>query len=291
MSTLHCSLYCKFGAKYSAHPPDYSMWTVDPTIYNTIAAPLTQASILSWSYLCCCYWYSHISMPVMLQAWCQIWRTSSGLRYVNCGPCHIQCSYSSEYSGSNIQLQVSALLFEISRQFNARSTATMVPNTAHIIQFTLSVLCSGHIQCNNSMACSGFNIQLYVSALLLDISWKCNVRYTANLMPNIAHILQFTLFELWSRTYAMQLQVRLFRLQYSAERICAAIGGIPKFRCPSYCKYGAKFSTHPPVYAKWTEVPTIYNVITAPHIQASIFNWTYLRFYRQCLDNSMRVIL
>jgi hypothetical protein len=59
---------------------------------------------------------------------------------VNCGPWHIQCSYSSEYSGFNIQLNVSALLFEISEQYNAHCTASLVPNTAHILQFALSEL-------------------------------------------------------------------------------------------------------------------------------------------------------
>jgi hypothetical protein len=81
-------------------------------------------------------------MSVTLQTWCQEQSTTSSLRNVNCGPAHIQCFYSSEYSGSNIQLLVSALLFEISRQFYVRYNANMVPNTAHILQFTLFELLS-----------------------------------------------------------------------------------------------------------------------------------------------------
>jgi hypothetical protein len=149
-------------------------------------------------------------MSVILQTWCQLQRTSSSFRYANCGPGHIQCIYSSAYSDFNIHLNVSALLLEISRQFNAR--------------------------------------------------------YTANLVPNTAHILQFTLCELWSRTYTIHLQLRIFMLQYSAVGICAAIVDTTTIQCALYSKHGAKYSAHPPAFAMWTVVPDIYNVFTAPHI-------------------------
>jgi hypothetical protein len=58
-----------------------------------------------------------------------------------------------------------------------------------------------HIQC--------FNIQLNVSALQFEISRQFNERNTANLEPNIAHILQFSLCEQWSRKYTMHLQLRM----------------------------------------------------------------------------------
>jgi hypothetical protein len=162
-------------------------------------------------------------MQVILQILCQIQSPYSGLRYVNCGPGHIQCIYSSAYSDFNVHVNGSALILEISRQFNSR--------------------------------------------------------YTAFLEPNTAHILRFTLCELWSRTYTMYLQLHIFRLQYSFQRICPAIVHITTIQCALYCKLVNKYSAHPPVYAMWTVVPVIYNVITAPHIQASIFDWTYLRYY------------
>jgi hypothetical protein len=149
-------------------------------------------------------------MRVILHSWCQIQSPSSGLRYVNCGAEHIQCIYSSANSDTNVHLNVSALLLEISLQFSAR--------------------------------------------------------YTANLVPNTAHILQFTLCDLWSRTYTMHLQLHIFRLQYSFERICAAVVHITAIQCALYCKLAAKYSAHPPIYAMRTVVPDIYNVITAPHI-------------------------
>jgi hypothetical protein len=132
-------------------------------------------------------------MRVILHSWCQIQRTSYGLRYVNCGPGHIQCIYSSAYSVLNIRLKVSALLFEIYRYLHAH--------------------------------------------------------YTANLVPNTAHILRFTLCELWSRTYTIHLQLRTFRLQYSSQRICPAIVHITTIQCALYCKLVNKYSAQPPIYA------------------------------------------
>jgi hypothetical protein len=235
ISTIHCALYCILGAKYSAHPPVYVMWPVDPDICNVITVTYIQASTLKWTYLRSYWRHLDNSMSVILQTWCQIQRTSSNLRYVNCGPGHIQCIYSSIYSDFNIHLNVSALLLYISRQFNARYTAFLVPNTAHILQFTLC--------------------------------------------------------ELWSRSYTLHLQLRIFRLQYSTVGISDAIADIPTLRCALYCKFCVKYSAHPPVYAMWTVVPDIYKVYTGPHSQATIFNWKYLRYYWRYLDNSMRVIL
>jgi hypothetical protein len=119
MSTILWAWYCKFGAKYSTHPPFYASWTVVPAIYNAFTAP------------------------------------------------HIQC----------------------------------------------------------------FNIQLNVSALLLQISRRFNVRFTAKLLPNTAHIVHFTLCQFWSRPYTKYLQLRIFRLQYSTDRICAANGDMPISGC------------------------------------------------------------
>jgi hypothetical protein len=149
-------------------------------------------------------------MRVILQTWCQMQRTSSGIRYVNCGLRHIQCIYSSAYSDFTIHLKVGPMLLEVSRQFNARYTAFLVPNTEHIVQFKLC--------------------------------------------------------ELWSRPYTKCLQLLIYMPQYSAVGICADIVDITSTQCALYCKLGAKYSAHPPVYAMWTVVPAIYKVFTTPHI-------------------------
>jgi hypothetical protein len=130
-------------------------------------------------------------------------RTSSSLRYMNCGPGHMQCNYSSAFPDFSIQLNVSALLMDMSRKFNESYTAIWVPNTAHVLQFTLCGLWSRDIQYNYSSAYSGFNIQLHVTALLFEVSRQFTARYTTDLVPNAAHTLQLSLYELWSRTYAM----------------------------------------------------------------------------------------
>jgi hypothetical protein len=156
--TLRWASYCKFGVKFSAHTPAYAVWILVSDIYNVFIAPHIQATIFNWTYLRCNWRYSDTSFRVILQIWRQIQRTSSSLRCVNCGPGHIQYNYSSAYSGYNIRLNISALLLEI----------------------------IGHI----------------------------DARYTANLESNTAHIVQFTLCELRSRTYTMQWQLPIFRLQY-----------------------------------------------------------------------------
>jgi hypothetical protein len=235
ITSIQCALYCKFGAKYSAHRPVYAIWTVVPAIYKVFTAPDSQATIFNWTYLRCNWRYSNTSMRVILQIGCQIQRTSSSLRCVDCGPGRIQNICCSAYLGLNIQLEVAPLLLEVSRQFNAR--------------------------------------------------------YTANLVPNTARILQFTLYDLWSRSCRLYLQLRIFRLQYSDEGRSPAIGGISSMQWAIYCKLGANYSAQSPVYAVWTVVPAIYKVFTAPYIYVSIFSCRHLRCYYRYHMNSVRVIL
>jgi hypothetical protein len=83
----------------------------------------------------------------------------------------------------------------------------------------------------------------------MEVSPQCNERYTASLVPITAHILQFTLYDLWFRPYTKHLQLRIFRLQYSAAGIIAAIVDITSIQCALYFKLGAKYSARPPVYA------------------------------------------
>jgi hypothetical protein len=149
----------------------------------------------------------------------------------------------------------------------------------------------GHIQCIYSSAYLVPNIRLNVSALLFEIYRYLHARYIANLVPNTEHILRFTLCERWSRQYSMYFQHRIFRLQYSAVAICAAIVDITTIQCALYCILGAKYSAHPPVYAMRPVVPDINKVFTAPHIQSWIFDWTYLRCCWRYADICMRVIL
>jgi hypothetical protein len=220
------------------------MCTVVPNIYYVFTAPLIQAPIFNWTYLRCNWRYLDNSLRVILETSSQTQRTSSSLRNVYCGPGNIQCIYSSSYAGNNIQVYVSALLLDIFPHFDTRYTA----NWCQIQDTSSSLRCvncgSVHIQCNYSSAYSAFNIQLNLPELLLEICRHLDARYTANLVANTAHILQFTLCELWSRTYTKYIQLRIFRLQYSAVGNCAAIVDIPTNLCALYCKHGAKYNTH-----------------------------------------------
>jgi hypothetical protein len=143
-----------------------------------------------------------------------------------------------------------------------------VLNTAHNRQFTQCVLWSRtdtkHLQLRI------FRHQYSTkrsTATIEDMSTIHRVIYY-KLDANTACNFQFTQCELWSRTYKMNLQLLKFGLHYSTERMCAAIGDISTIQCALYCKHGAKYSAHPPVYAIWTMVRATNSVITAPHIQA-----------------------
>jgi hypothetical protein len=174
---------------------------VAPDIYCVISAPNVQAPIFNWTYLRCYWRYLVNSMSVTLQTRCQIQSTNTSLHNVNSGPEDIQCIYCSAYSGWNIQLHDSALLLEISPQFNVRYTAILVANKGTLSP--LRYVNSGHVhtQCNYSYVYSDVNVQVNLSALRLEIYRQCNPRYTAYFVWNTPHIVQFTLCELWSRTY------------------------------------------------------------------------------------------
>jgi hypothetical protein len=124
---------------------------------------------------------------------------------------------------------------------------------------------------------------VHITTIQCALYWKLVNKYSAHppiyamwtVVPDIYNVLQH----------------RIFRLLYSCERICAAIGGISTIQCALYCILGAKYSAHPPVYAMCTVVPGIYNALTAPYIQTSTFIWTYLRCNWRYSDTSMRVTL
>jgi hypothetical protein len=113
-------------------------------------------------------------------------------------------------------------------------------NPACNFQFTQCELWSRDIQCNYISAYLGFNIQLKVAPVLLEVTRQCYARYTANPVPNAVHTLHLSLCELWSRTYTKYLQLRIYVLQYSMERICAAIGDISTIQFALYCTLGAE---------------------------------------------------
>jgi hypothetical protein len=142
-------------------------------------------------------------MRLILQTLCQVQRTSSRLHYLNGGPSHILSYYSSTYSGFNIQLNVTLLLLEICRQYRERYTATLLPIQRTAFSLRSANCGPGHIHCKYSSAYSGFNIQLNVPPPLLETCREFNAPYTANFVPNTAHILQITLSVLWSRQYTV----------------------------------------------------------------------------------------
>jgi hypothetical protein len=291
MPIFGCALYCKCGAIYSAHPWVYAMWTVVPDIYNAFTAPHIQASIFNWTYLRCCWRYVDNSAWVILLTWCQysiqppvyaMWTVAPDLYNVISAP-NIQApkfnwTYLRCYWGYLVHSMIVMLqpLCQIQRTSSRLRYLNCGP---------------GNIHCIFNSAYSDFNFQLNVSAWLLEKYLHRNVRHTADMLPNTAHFLQLTLCVLWFRSYTMHLQLRIFRLRYSTERISGAIGDMSRIQWALHCNLDAKFSPQQPVRSMWTVVPVIYNAFTAPHIQTSIFIWTYLRCYCRYLENATRYIL
>jgi hypothetical protein len=239
ISTIQCPLYCKHGTKYSAHTPDYAIWIVVPAIYSVITALHIQSSIFNWTYLRCYPRYIDNSMCAILQPWCQ---------YSAQPPVYAMLTVVPDiYNVITVpHLQASIFNWTYLRCYTRYldNKMSVILQTWCPIQRTSSsfrcVICGHrHIQCIYSSASSGFNIQLNVPALQSQLFRQFNALHTANVVPNIAHILQFTLSKLSSRTYTMYLQLHIFRLQYSTERICAAIGDMSTIRRELYCNLGA----------------------------------------------------
>jgi hypothetical protein len=170
-------------------------------------------------------------MRVILQSGCRMQRTTASLRNVYCGPGHIQ-------SIRAPHIQTSMFIWTYLRYYwryfdnSMRVILQTLSPTQRTSSSLRNVYCGpGHIQSIYSSSLSGHNIQLNLTAQLLQICRHLDARCSAIWVPNSAHHRQFTQCVLWSRTYTKYLQLRIFRLQYSTERICAAIGDISTIPC------------------------------------------------------------
>jgi hypothetical protein len=76
ITSILCALYCILGARYRAHRAVYTVWSVVPDIYKVFTVPHIYASIFSCKHLRSYCRYHINSMPVTLQTWCQIQRTT-----------------------------------------------------------------------------------------------------------------------------------------------------------------------------------------------------------------------
>jgi hypothetical protein len=72
----------------------------------------------------------------------------------------------------------------------------------------------------------------------------------------------------------LDIQASIFNWTYTVD-----IGDMSTIQYTLYSTIAAKGSLDPPDYAVSTPVPVKSNIITAPLMQASIFNWPYLRCY------------
>jgi hypothetical protein len=79
--------------------------------------------------------------------------------------------------------------------------------------------------------------------------------------------------------------VCIWRLLYSIERISVGILDMSTIQCSLCSTLSTKCSRNPADYAMSIQVPVKTNIITFLAIQASIFNWTYLRCDWWYIDN------
>jgi hypothetical protein len=142
MSTIHCTLYSTFPAKFNINPRDYAMSNLVPFKSNiNIVLPM-QASTFNRLYLRCDWLFIEKSMRLILHICSHLQPKSSRLRYLNTGPSQIQYNYSPCHSALNIQMNVCPLILMICRQFNEHYNPHLLPNTGHNIGFTLCQLWS-----------------------------------------------------------------------------------------------------------------------------------------------------
>jgi hypothetical protein len=123
----------------------------------------------------------------------QIQRTSACLCYVNSVPCQIYHNCRFGDSAGNIQLDVPPFPLEICREFGAGHAPHLLPDTAHVLLFTLCQLWSG----SNPMLLQVciFMFQLSIP-LLLVICLQYDACYTPNILLKTAYFSWFTLCQL-----------------------------------------------------------------------------------------------
>jgi hypothetical protein len=160
MPIFGCALYWKFGAIYNAHPLVDPMWTVVPVIYNAFTAPHIQTSIFMWTYLRCYCRYLENATRDILQTWCQIQRTSSSLRHVNCGPEIYNAITVPHMQASKFNWMYLCCYWRYLDNSMCVILQTLSPTQRTSFSLRKVYCGTGHIQSIYSSAYLGFNIQL-----------------------------------------------------------------------------------------------------------------------------------
>ena len=213
-----------------------------------------RASIFNCTYLRNYWWYDDDSVRVITHICCQIQRSSCSLRYFSTDSGQNQCNYCSGNSSLTILFKASPLLLVMCRQFDARYIPHMLPSTEHDIQFALC-----HVWSRSNPAYLYFcifriqySIELF-SAAIGDISEFR--RALCSMLSNTwrADIL-FVLRQPSALTNPAYLQFWIFGLQYSIERISAAIGDMSTILRALYSPYTANDVLWHPVCAMSTLV-------------------------------------
>jgi hypothetical protein len=137
-------------------------------------------------------------MRVILNICCQIQRPSAGFCYVNSGPCQILCNSSIPYIGLSIQLNVSPIPREICRPLDESCTPRLLPNTAHVILFTLCQLWSRSSRTLSQIGIYGHEYSIERTSVSIGDMSTIRCALYPHLLSNTVPINRYLLCQSWS---------------------------------------------------------------------------------------------
>jgi hypothetical protein len=167
ITSIQCALYCILGSRYRAHRAVYTVWSVVPDIYKVFTVPHIYASIFSCKHLRCYSRFHMKSMPVTLQTWCQIQRTTPVYAMWTV----VQAIYNVSPAPDSQPTILNWTYLHCNWRYCNTSMRVILQTWCKIQRTSFNLRYAkcgpGNIQCKYSSAYSEFNIHLNVSSLLL----------------------------------------------------------------------------------------------------------------------------
>jgi hypothetical protein len=138
------------------------------------------------------------SMCLIIHSWCRLHCKSLGLVCINIGPSHVIWFYCCLYTGINNHHNVSPSLFDISRQFDVRYNALLVPYTQHVTRVSTYKHWSCHVIWFCCCSYTGIRNQSNVSPSLFNIITYFDVHYNPLLALYTLHVTRVSTYKHWS---------------------------------------------------------------------------------------------
>jgi hypothetical protein len=170
-----------------------------------------QSLVINITYLRRYLTYLYNSMCVIIPSWCRIHCTSLGLVHINTGRCHVIWFYCCSYTGISNHHNESPSLFDISRQFDVRYNALLVPYTLQVTRVSTYKHWSCHVIWLCCCSYTGIRNQHNVSPSLFDISRQFDVHYNPLLEPYTQHVTRIFPYKHWTLSCHMILLLFIYR--------------------------------------------------------------------------------